>query len=356
MLKILIGFDYELFLGENYADHREILIDTTSQILDLLKKNNVSATLFADVCCALQYKKYGQVDFVHDFEDQLVFAQKNGFDVQLHIHSNWLNSSFDGQKWEISPKGYRVHEFGFTNDGVEKIIKNGIDYLNGVLLAHDPDYKCIAYRAGGYSIQPHSKLVKILRDNGIVIDSSVCRHQYIKSNANNYDFRALPPKMNWWLTPNQNFTYEGQPSEGGVFEVPLCSDRGSLLKRIILGKEKMVLPYVEPKGSYVKLDIPQKSNPSRFQVLLNYNKNFSLVSFDSMAPERIFSTMKKIEKKYDTKHNDVYISIIGHPKLCNKYVLDGMRQFVEKVKRYNNRFEFITFRQLYNELNGFNRI
>lgn len=354
MLKILIGFDYELFLGENYTDHREILIDTTSQILDLLKKNNVSATLFADVCCALQHKKYGQVDFVNDFEDQLIFAQKNGFDVQLHIHSNWLNSSFDGKKWEISPKGYRVHEFGFTDDGVEKIIKDGIDYLNGVLLAYDPYYKCIAYRAGGYSIQPHSELVKILRKNGILIDSSVCRHQYIESNANNYDFRTLPSKMNWWLTPNQDFIYEGKPSEGGLFEVPLCSVRGSLLKRIIFGRKKTVLPYVEPKGSYVKLDIPTKSNTSRFEVLLNYNKTFSLVSFDSMAPERIFSTIKKIEKKYDTKHNDVYISIIGHPKLCNKYVLHGMEQFVEKVKDFNGRFEFITFRQLYDELNSCN--
>ena len=356
MLKILISFDYELFLGENYADHKEILIDTTNQIIDLLNTKGVQATLFADVCCALRYKYYGQMDFVNDFEEQLVLAQEKGFDVQLHIHSNWLNSTYNGQKWDISPVGYRVHEFGFSDGGVEKIIKDGIQYLNDVLLTHNPKYRCVAYRAGGYSIQPHSELVKILRNNGIVIDSSVCRHQYIKSNANNYDFRRLPTKMNWWLTPERDFIYEGYSTEGGVFEVPLCSDKGSLIKRIIFGKKKVTLPHTERKGAYIKLDIPEKKKQNKFQILLNYNKQFSLVSFDSMAPERMFSVIKKIEKMYDTKNNDVYISIIGHPKQCNEYVLRGMSSFIDKVKKYNNRFEFITFRQLYDALNGYNQI
>lgn len=122
MLKILIGFDYEMYLGENYASHKEILIDTTKQILELLKANNVSATLFADVCCVLQHKKYGLTEFVNDVEDQLKNAQKNGFDVQLHIHPNWLNSSFNSNKWDISRKGYRIHEFGFDENGACKII------------------------------------------------------------------------------------------------------------------------------------------------------------------------------------------------------------------------------------------
>ncbi|MDO4618548.1 MAG: hypothetical protein Q4B31_03385 [Clostridia bacterium] len=350
MLKILIGFDYELFLGENFAGHREILIDTTNQILEMLKKNNVSATLFADVCSALQYKKYGQTDFVDDFEKQIVWAENNNFDVQLHVHSNWLNSAFDGEKWDISPEGYRIHDFGFGKDGAGKIIKDGVDYLNNLLLPEVPDYKCIAYRAGGYSIQPHSDIVKVLRENGIYIDSSVCRHKYVDSNANKYDFRNLPYAINWWLTPDKDFTYQGTPSEGGLFEVPLLSDRNSLFKRFIKGKEKLNLPYVKPKGSYVKLDIPEEKKKTKIDVILNYNKTYELVSFDSMASERMYSVMEKIYKKYNAKKNDIYISIIGHPKLSNEYVLGGMEKFVKRINSDKDRFEFITFRQLYDEL------
>ncbi len=353
MLKILIGFDYELFLGENYANHKDILINPTDQILELLKENDVPATLFADVCCALQYKKYGQTDFVNDFEGQLKRAQKNGFDIQLHIHSNWLNSSFDGQKWDISLDGYRIHAFGFGEDGARKIIKDGIEYLHNILRDENPEYKCVAYRAGGYSIQPHSELVRVLRENGILIDSSVCRHIYVDSNANKYDFRKVPAKMNWWLTPDKDFAYEGCRAEGGLFEVPVCSDNNSLFKRIFWGKEKLVLPSSDTpnqNGTCAKLEVVQERRPSKLKILLNYNRIYSLVSFDATAPERLFAALKKIEKKYNTKKNDVYVSILGHPKLCNAYVLAGMKQFVEQVNLNKDRFAFISFRQLYDEL------
>ena len=353
MLKILIGFDYELFLGENYASHKEILMDTTDQILELLKANHVPATLFADVCCALQHKKYGVTDFVDDFEAQLKRAQKDGFDIQLHIHSNWLNSSYDGRKWNISRDGYRIHEFGFGENGAPKIIREGIEYLNDILRAENPEYKCIAYRAGGYSLQPHSELVRTLRENGILIDSSVCRHLYVESAANKYDYRKVPSKMNWWLTPDQELTYEGCYSEGGLYEVPVCSDNNSLLKRIFWGKEKLVLPpskAVHEKGTYVKIETASQRRKSKLKILLNYNRTYSLISFDSTAPESIFSTLEKIAKKYNTKKNDVYVSLLGHPKLCNEHVLAGMMQLVEQVNSNKNRFEFISFRQLFDEL------
>ncbi len=356
MLKILIGFDYELFLGENFVEYDEVLIKPTYQILEMLEKNNVTATLFADVCCARQYKKYEQLDFVEDFEKQLISAQENGFDVQLHIHSNWLNSSFDGNRWDISPKGYRIHEFGFSGENsAQQIIRDGIDYLNGLIKPHNSDYKCIAYRAGGYSIQPHSELVRALRENGVFIDSSVCRHQYIKSNANNYDFRKLPRKMNWWLSPDKDFSYEGTVDDGGLFEVPMCGDKNSMFKRLFV-KDREIIPSVPRKGSYVKLNLPKRNIIGRLRHILNYNKTFALASFDSMPPERMFETMKKIERKYDTAHNDVYISIIGHPKLCNEYVLNGMEKFIKTTSCYRDRFEFITFRQLYDELCKNNQI
>ncbi len=353
MLKILIGFDYEMFLGENHASHKEILTDTTNQILELLKANNVTATLFADVCCVLQHKKYGLTEFVNDIEEQLKQAQKDGFDVQLHIHSNWLNSSYDNNRWDIAAKGYRIHEFGFDENGACKIIKDGVEYLKDTLSDENSDYKCVAYRAGGYSLQPHSELVRILRSNGILIDSSVCRHLYITSNTNNYDFRNVPSQMNWWLTPDKDFAYEGSKEEGGLFEVPVCSDNNSLFKRLFWKREKILLAsygWPDRNGSCAKIEVSEESRPSKLKLLLNYNKIYSLVSFDGTAPERLFSALKKIEKRYNTKKNDVYISILGHPKLCDEYVLDGMKRFVEQVNLHKDRFEFITFRQLYDEL------
>lgn len=160
------------------------------------------------------------------------------------------------------------------------------------------DYKCVAYRAGGLSLQPHSELVRILRNNGILIDSSVCKNLFIESEAIKYDYRNVPSKMNWWLTPDKEFTYEGCKVEGGVFEVPVCSDNNSLFRRLFWKKAKLVLPSVSlpnERGTFINLETATKRQ-SKLRILLNYNKIYSITSFDGTAPEKLFATVKKLRE------------------------------------------------------------
>lgn len=353
MLNVAITFDYELFLGENFASNSEVLFAPTAKILDILDKYGVKATFFVDVCSAFQHKKFGIYSFTEQFEEQIKNMVSRGHDVQLHIHSNWLYSEYEQGKWEINREKYRLHSLGFEDrsesraDSADAVIANGVKYLTYILQEVRTDYKCVAYRAGGYSIQPHSAPVAVLRKNGIFIDSSVCPHWHINSAINSYDFRKLPHSTNWWLTPRKDFTYEGKVEEGGLFEVPIYTDKNSLFDKLTKPRSELTVSPVKYNGSFIKTDLPLK-NTNVIEKLYNYAKAYSLLSFDSMAKERMSGAVLKLAIKH--KKDDVYIAAIGHPKLCDDGILENIKAFFELCPASEG-LNYVTMTDIYNEVN-----
>ena len=202
MLNIAITFDYELFLGRNLAESKDVLFEPTERIINLLNSYGVTSTFFADICSVFAHKKSGLKEYVDDFEAQLKRMILTGHDVQLHIHPNWLLSNYTEGEWIFDTTHYRIHNFGFDADAktsAQSIIHGGKQYLEDLLQNVCASYKCIAYRAGGYSVQPHQELFQVLMDEGIIIDSSVCAKQFADTSANKYDFRRSPNATNWWI-------------------------------------------------------------------------------------------------------------------------------------------------------------
>lgn len=346
MLKVCISFDYELFLGENYASYYDILFLPTEKIANELDKRNVSGTFFADVCSVWAHERLGLKEYSIRFSEQIKWLTSLGQDVQLHLHTNWLYANAEDGKVSLSDKGYRIQSF--DRETMNSIIKEGKALLEQECRKANPNYRCIAYRAGGFAVQPVKDLFSLLLNNGICIDSSIL--PYMKSEAvNAYDFTNIPSKLNWWINAEKGLAENVGKSEASVFEVPVITRKPDLYYFTRNRKERN-LPTPNLKGSYVKSSkfIPVKKE-TRFQTLKKQILGYRYPSLDGKPYKIIYHDLLRIYNAYGLKNKNGYICLICHPKLCDDVRLRNLCDLVELVKK-DNRFEFCNMQDIYKEI------
>lgn len=168
-LAIILTNDWELFgngSGDYFKNQKAPLI----QLLEPINNHGFKLTIFAEVIQQfnlLQQRHDGLNPNIiaSDWEDTIKNLLLEEHDIQLHIHTQLMKSNNGGSKeWSIAK---------LKCDEMLKIIIEGKRYLESVLKGQNPDYNCIAFRAGGYAIQPSKNVINNLFLAGIKSDSSV---------------------------------------------------------------------------------------------------------------------------------------------------------------------------------------
>lgn len=355
MLNICISFDYELYMGKNDCSLNEILIDPTNEILEMLDKYNVKATFFADVCCPVFFEKnMMEKDFTHSMREQLRDMQRRKQDVQLHIHPHWLKTEYNEAERSLSfdKKYYRIHSYGFDNgsNSVQDIIKKSVAYLEDVLLPIDNGYKCIAYRAGGFAVQPEEELTKVLLENGIRIDSSVAEKCEYPGTNMRYDFSFCDSKHNFFFNAEKGFRKRyREKEEDRLLEVPIATCSIPLIKYLIVKKNPSGFAHYS-RGSYMNIsDEKQKKQNALSRRINALFKDATILSLDHLCGDALYDLAELYKKTSKAKNNDVYISVLGHPKLFNHDKIKSMETFIKKVQT-NKDMRFVTMREIYDEV------
>ena len=312
MLNVAFTFDYELFFGENNGTVEEILFSPTEELLYLLDKYNIKATFFVDVLSVYMHNKYNLNNYCEIFCKQIKKMIMKGHDVQLHIHSNWLMSKYKDGKWNFDLNSYRIHTFGFDDSAdwsVQKIVAWGKKFLEDTLKPINQNYKCIAFRAGGYCIQPHRDLFKVLLNNGIYIDSSVAIGQKA-SYINEYDFTRVLKRAGWLIHANDEIENHSTTYENTICEIPVFYNKTSLFKRIFLPNTEKTIKLINVKGTYIgqkqQNKILNKSN--KIKNLIKYINKKRLLSVDSLPFQAIIKSLKKEARKL--KKNQTLILLL----------------------------------------------
>lgn len=337
---LCITFDYELFFGENRGTYDEVLFQPTYGLIDALKNRKIAATFFADVCSIPVSQQFGQLSYIDGFTRQLQYMDQSGQDVQLHIHPHWLTSHWDGEKWAFSNEGYRLH--WFEKEGrISQIIADGVGFLNDTLKPIHPEYQCIAYRAGGFSLQPHHEIVKALYDNGIRVDSSVVPQMVIHSDAQIYDYQHKLETMNWHMSDQAEWWQDSKEGKYLV-EVPVATVDKSpvdfLLKRVFT-PEKIKLSLGPKRGTYIPIHTEPKP---RLKAYLEYISDYNLISMDAYAAEFLYDQVKRFKKKTNCQA----AALIGHPKLVTQAYIDNLNRFIDLIQR-DDQFEFASVHDVY---------
>lgn len=328
-MNIYITLDYEIYFGEKHGTVEKCIIYPTSELIRIAEKHNVRFSFFVDCGFILKLdeyrKQYPQLE--KDYKaitDQIKYLSETGHDIQLHIHPHWEDSYYNGDRWIIDVKRYKLSDFNEAE--ISDIV-----YRYKKVLSDLVGKTIFVYRAGGWCVQPFDKLKKALGENGIRIDSSVFKNGFYFSENYNYDFRNAPDK--------DIYRFEEDPlkenATGGFTELSISSMRVSPLffwQLFLLGRKN---PYLhKPLGDGKAMPAPGQ----RKKLLTQYTDNTaSIDGYNVQLLPRVLQKMRN--KKFE------HMVVIGHPKALSRYSIKKLEEFVRKNQQCN----FTTYAKMFGD-------
>ena len=219
---IILTYDYELFFGDHSGTVSKTLIEPTNLLLEQFEKSNLKATFFVDYLMikylGLNTDERSRLD-LSLIQEQLKDIIRRGHRIELHIHPHWVNAKYNGDgTWNfLNFSHYSLNSF--TEEEIIKMFVEGCEILHSLARSIEPDYKIVAFRAGGWAIQPFSLLKKGFLSTDIRVDSSASYGIKNIYKDSYYDFTKIPRKSVYKFTDS----IEEEDSEGFFIEVPITS-------------------------------------------------------------------------------------------------------------------------------------
>lgn len=339
-LKLFLTFDHELPLGKLKTSYEASLFEPTQRVMALADKLGVKVTLFSDILCAYRFYEWDYERFYLPYKNQLENAIKTGHDVQLHLHPHWLTSRFEDNNF-IPSADFGLSDFQSDSDTIGEIVKTGIDKMTHICQAVNPDYRCLAYRAGGFNLAPATKqILEALYAHGIKYDSSMARGYYFKSGISEVDFRNLPKAPNWKIDPeNLHRSFYG----AGIMEIPIATMPKTPFEVPTAFKMKKYVARAPQSHGHVIHEESHRDFAAKLKMLFAAR----MLTFDNytLSLDYLLDVLNYNMRKY--KHEStLMLSVISHPKSMGDYSFELMEGFVTEVRKRFPDAEFLTYSQL----------
>lgn len=321
-MKILFTLDYELFLGHKTGSVEHCLIEPTERYLKAVAPYDVHFTFFVDASFLYALRKYANLHecLKRDYEmirQQLLSLQEKGHDLQLHIHPQWFFSAFDGGKWVLDTKHYKLADV--SQKELHHFVRESKELLDTMI-----GKKTIAIRGGGFSVQPTQILTDLMKENGLSIDSSVCPETYYHSAYQSYDYRGAKPKGIYRF--NNDVCKE--QADGHFWEVPLSmhkvnpSFQWRLLLVRLMSKMKGNSQYAT-FGDGISIRTSKKSIFSRLLSCSN-----TMATIDGYK----ISFLKEAIREHAEKRDEV-MCVLGHPKLATSFSVEQLPEICAFIRK-----------------------
>ncbi len=327
-MNVLLTFDYELFFGSNSGSAEKCLIQPTDRLLQLGESYGAKMTFFLDAgyLKRLKEEEKKHLSLRGDYEKVSAQIRKivdRGNEIGFHVHPHWERSSFSNGEWEIVSDGaYKLNDF--SKEKIDAILDT---YYQTVVEISGT--KPIAYRAGGWCVQPFSLIADKLREFGIQYDSSVMPGMAFQSPHYAFDFQNAPQKDYYKFATDVCV----EDTQGEFTELPISVMRYSpiffwrlyILGRLFPSRHKML-----GEGSF----IPQPGRKRR---------SLTSYSINHVSADGYFAS--KLEQYHETakKNGRTYAVVIGHPKSMTEFSFERLEYF---ISRNRNKLNFVTFRDL----------
>lgn len=354
MIHILYSNDYELFLGKNFASEHEILIRPTEELLKTCEGLQIPLTSFCDVACLWRYREAGLDDFPAQAESQLRDMIRRKHDVQTHLHPHWLSATREGTQWKWLPSQFT---FGGGTDSDESCrqlaveqLRRAADYLEKLLKPVDKSYRCVAYRAGGFGLQPRDRqVIAALIEAGYLVDSSVVPGLVLKNEYNAIDFSNVPALANYHLSAESGLS---RPSSSGIFEIPIASAEIGRISRMRDFYENALRRLKKQRDAWESFGASAQSSAQTSLVRRMCSKVAKLSNRHFVLELRYsHRTMLDVTRSYLDRHlkdkkADIYFSLIIHSKNVSDRLLESLCRYHEALTReYGRDIQAKTYRQ-----------
>lgn len=320
-MTVFLTLDYELFLLQPAENIEKSLLQPTLRLHNLFKKHAVRAVYFVDAgylfALDRQRKQFEKLNY--DWErvtQQIRFLVREGNDIGLHIHPHWEDSYYNGNAWKMDITRYRLADFSAVE--AAQVFKKYYQILKSVVSS-----KIIAYRAGGWCLEPFHQIREAMMECGIYIDSTVFYGGYQNNNTHVFDFTKYPDKDLWRFNTDPSEEHE----HGWFLEVPITSCRLS--------------PFLFWKGLISKFNKSAPANNGGLSVTSSFSRSVGKLFFRSTHALTMdsfkASTLLQVYKKHKQagKH---FLCIIGHPKCFTESTFLHLEEFISYVKKEEDKF------------------
>lgn len=315
-MNVYLTYDYELFFGDPTGSVEKCIIEPTNFLRQIAKETDVKMVFFIDVGYLKKLEEFRSQFSQVEHEYQLVYSQlKNlvaeGHDCQLHIHPHWEDCTHNGSQWNMVVDRYKLVDF--SESKIESII---LEYKS--ILENITGKPITSYRAGGWCLQPFSKIQSAFFKAGLRIDSTVFPGGENKKGNYFYDFTSVPDKDKWRFSSDLCM----EDADGPFWQYPISNYKYSLWffwRLFILGR-------LQPKlHKSIGDGYPMPSPGMRKQML---TKGMTL----SACVDGYFVTkLSQVLKRNKAKGWNETV-IIGHPKACTHFALKQLKKFIIKQK------------------------
>lgn len=325
--KCVLTFDYELFFKDSGTPEASIL-HPTNLLIDILDDINGKATFFVDALYLLKLKENLNIHkrIYEAIEQQLVEIVTKGHRIELHLHPHWIDAYWDIKncKW-IFPTYEHYKLNSLTDQEIEHIFDVTVSILNEIGSKAIKDYSVVAFRAGGWCIEPFERLKKSFLKHNIFIDSSVIPGYVMNGDIHKLDYSGIINKTIYKFENSVRVV-----SSNGLFvELPMSTYTINIFEKIQI----YITRYLDRSKAVIFGDgigIPIVQQNGMIYKLINYVKIFKSIqpfAIDGYVASNFFS------KKLKDNKNEMVV-IVGHPKF---FTISSLKA-VKKLSTSGNSF------------------
>ncbi|MEE9351327.1 MAG: hypothetical protein V3U78_03615 [Thiotrichaceae bacterium] len=340
-MNIILSIDYEIF-GDGSGSMDTCMVKPLDNMLSIASDYNASLSIFAEtleIQSLLTSAHHSQQ--ANSVCRQLQTACKAGHDVQLHLHPQWHSASVD-----VSNKSFTLHAENWrignvSKPVVEELIKQGKHWLEQLLQPACSDYQCVAFRAGGWCIQPSKPVIEALMNNDLYIDSTVAPGANNSVKEDWYDFRKAPDDLAFWKV----YSDVTQPASTGLYELPITTGEIGYLKHLNIILSNMYFDSLAPDcvGSYGIPGIKESALLSKLNQLRKLSKlGHGMLDISTMPAETLIAITQSWQRKFPA-NADVTAVAIGHTKNFSKRAAIEFEKYLKWADAQNH--QFITYQQ-----------
>ena len=349
MLKVIFTLDYEIH-GNGQGFPYDLMVEPTNRMLDMFSRYGAKLTIFPDVAEIIKFGEYkdyyGRDEYCYDnIIKQLQRTVKTGHDVQLHIHSSYFNAIYKEGQWLQDWSEYSFSDLPYER--ISWMIRIGKKFLESILKPVDQRFRCIAFRAANWSVNPSENIARTLIENDIKIDTSVFKYGQRKG-INNFNYSYAHNALIPWIASNDDFCCF-DPG-GQIWEFPIYSEKRWIGAFITLNRFYRALqsrlykiPNTPTPGK--KSQLPSWSGKVQSIKRLFLSKHAWKADFNQCSGRQLIQALIRAEKQVLTSEIIPFI-LIGHSKTFTRWNERSIKTFLEFVARHSNRFSFGTFSTL----------
>jgi hypothetical protein len=186
---IVLTDDWEL-RGNGTGRVEDLQQRPATRLMDLYDKLGVRSSFNVEVLQQLAFEKYARTgEEIARGRDAWISTVQNmlrrGFDVQLHLHPQWLDAEPVDGWWKL---GRRWHIADYGGNEIARMLDDALAYLKPLVAPNE----IVSFRGGSWGIGPPSRpTFTALAERGIRIDISIVNGTFYDGEAIKLDYTRL---------------------------------------------------------------------------------------------------------------------------------------------------------------------